>query len=157
MPIRFLKNQSEIADVSWESPLPVRETSRERRLVHADPLLITSLTVDTTERDLLGITDSNTATIGNAGQYRTLLWTGFKTGAQDITYTIRARTTTADGQPLGTGWLTLASGTIAGAANTWFRITISQPEGLYYDQYRITVQQTTGTQLVHAKLVGVRG
>ncbi|MCS7272756.1 MAG: hypothetical protein NZ550_01230 [Fimbriimonadales bacterium] len=157
MPIRFLKNRSEIAEVSWESPLPVRETNRERRLVQADPLLLATLTVDTTERDLIGNTASEIATIANAGQYRTLIWTGVKTGTADITYTVRARTTDADGQPLGTGWLTLTSGTIAGAAGTWFRITISQPEGLYFDQYRITVQQTSGSQTLISKLVGVRG
>ncbi|MDW8106215.1 MAG: hypothetical protein RMK45_01915 [Armatimonadota bacterium] len=157
MPIRFLKNRSEIADVSWESPLPVQETNRERRLVQADTLLLTTLTVDTTERDLISSTAPEIATLANAGQYRTLIWTGVKTGTADITYTVRARTTDADGQPLGSGWLTIATGTISGAAGTWFRITLSQPDGLYFDQYRITVQQASGSQTLISKLVGIRG
>ncbi|MFN7019045.1 MAG: hypothetical protein ACK4RG_07195, partial [Fimbriimonadales bacterium] len=153
MPIRFLKNASEIADVSWESPLPVRITSTERRLVQADPLLIITLTCDTTAKDLLGSTATETATIGNAGQYHTLIWTGVKSGTADVSYTILARTTDLDGNPLWTGWLQLATGTITGAANTWFRVAITSPEGLYYDQYRIVVSQASGSQTLYNKIV----
>lgn len=158
MPIRFLKNASEIADVSPATPLPVLETSRERKMVMVEPILIQTLTVDTTVKDLLNNTATDVATIGNAGVYRTLIWTGFKQGATDINYTVQARTTDPDGNPFGTGWITLvSSGTITGAANTWFRIVISQTDGLYYDQYRITVSQSSGTQTTHHKIVGVRG
>ena len=156
MPIRFLKNASEIADVSWESPLPVRVTSTERKLVQADPLLIATTTCDTTAKDLLGSTASETATIGSAGQYHTLIWTGAKTGATDVSYTVLARTTDLDGNPLRTGWLQLATGTITGAANSWFRVVITSLEGLYFDQYRIVVSQASGSQALFSKVVGVR-
>ena len=157
MPVRFLKNASEIADVSWESPLPVMETLRERKMVQVDTLLLQTTTVDTTAKDLLGNTATDIATIGSAGQYRMLLWTGVKTGATDISYTVFARTTDVDGNPFGTGWLQVATGTISGAANSWFRVAVSQAEGLYYDQYRIVVSQTSGSQTLHSKIVGVRG
>lgn len=156
MPIRFLKNASEIADVSWESPLPVMEASKERKLVQVDTLLLHTTSVGTSPADLFGNTATDIATIGNAGQYRTLIWTGVKTGAADITYTIQARTTDVDGNPLGAGWIQIATGTITGAANTWFRVAISQTDGLYYDQYRIVVSTTTA-QAAHSKVVGVRG
>lgn len=157
MPLRFLKNASELTEVSWESPLPVRETLRERKLVQVDILLLQTTTVDATAKDLLGITAAEIATIGNAGQYRMLIWTGVKTGATDISYTIQARTTDVDGNPLGAGWLQIATGTITGAANAWFRVAITQPDGLYYDQYRIVVSQASGSQTLHSKIVGVRG
>ncbi len=157
MILRFIRNKQP-SEVSLETPLPVIDTSRERRNIAAEPVLISTVTVDTnTNRDLLSITVSEVATIGNAGVYRTLIWTGFKQGAADINYTVQARTTDADGNPLGGGWLNITSGTITGAANTWFRIVISQTDGLYYDQYRITVSQTSGSQTLQNKIVGVRG
>jgi hypothetical protein len=156
MPVRFLKNASEIADVSWETPLPVLETDKERKLVQADPLLLTSTTVDTTAKDLFANTATELATIANAGQYHTLVWTCFKTFTTDISYTIQARTTDLDGNPLGSGWITVATGTITGAANSWNRVDITATNGLYYDQYRITVSQASGSQTLYSKVVGVR-
>lgn len=142
----------ELTGVTSTSPLPTRAVS-----YNAQPLLLQTTTVDTNTKDLLGNTATEIATIGNAGQYRTLLWTGTKSTATDINYTVLARTTDADGNPLGTGWLQLATGTLTGAANTWFRVALTNPEGLYYDQYRITVSQTTGSQTLQSKIVGVRG
>lgn len=143
---------NELQPVSPQNRLPT-----EPKPANADTLLLQTTTVDVTAKDLLGNTATDIATIGSAGQYRTLIWTGVKTGATDISYTVLARTTNADGQPLGTGWLQVATGTITGAANSWFRIAITQTDGLYYDQYRIVVSQASGSQTLHSKMVGVRG
>ncbi|MCS6924250.1 MAG: hypothetical protein NZM10_07750 [Fimbriimonadales bacterium] len=178
MPIRFLKNASEIADVSWQSPLPVRELDKERKLVQVDALLIRTLTVDTTQRDLFGNTASSNPdlpTLDNCLKYHTLLWTGYRTGTAAVNYLVQARcgdSLDADsgGDPLGTGWLDITqhtlvyntdgvqgtAGTIGGAAAGHFRVVIRLPDGLYFDQYRIVVWQSSGSQIVHHKLVGVR-
>jgi len=146
MPIRFLKTPSEIADVSLESPLPVMEASKERTLVQADRLLISERNATTdADRDLADSTAPEQPTLSNCAQYHTLIWTMFKTGAADINYTVLARNTDFSGAPLGTGWRQIATGTISGAANTWYRIVITEPNGLYYDQYRIRLQASTST------------
>lgn len=148
--------QNRLQDVSPETPLPVHDRDRETQARNADTLLIHSAPVSTAEADLFGNTSADIATLAGTGQYRTLIWTGVKTGAQDITYTVRARTVDADGNPLGSGWIQIATGTISGAAGTWFRVVISQTDGLYYDQYRITVS-SSAAQTAHSKIVGVRG
>ena len=43
MPVRFLKNASELADVSWETPLPVQVANAKP--VPADTLLVATTTV----------------------------------------------------------------------------------------------------------------
>ncbi|GIV07754.1 MAG: hypothetical protein KatS3mg017_0956 [Fimbriimonadales bacterium] len=157
MPIRFLKNASEIADVSWETPLPVLETSKERKLVQTDPLLTSVITADTNaNRDILNNTAPEQPTLSNCSQYHTLLWTGTKSAATDINYIIEARSTDFDGNPFLSGWFQVATGTITGAANSWFRVAITAPEGLYFDQYRIRVQVASGTNTITCKVVGVR-
>jgi hypothetical protein len=40
MPVRFLKNASELADVSMESPLPVQASRARLQLRPADTLLV---------------------------------------------------------------------------------------------------------------------
>ena len=157
MPVRFLKNASEIADVSMESPLPVRQqgaiTTRP-----ADTLLVATLTVDTTARDLLGSTAAELPTLDNCGQYRKLVWLAHRASNTAINYTIRARATDLAGTPLGSGWQTLASGTFAAdAANpNWVRLDIPSAGDGYYDQYRIEVSVASGTVALTSKIVGVR-
>ena len=142
---------TELQLVRDDTPLPVSDVGS---VCHS--LLIATTTCDATAKDLLGSTAAETATIGSAGQYHTLIWTGVKTGATDVSYTVLARTTDLDGNPLREGWLQLATGTITGAANSWFRIVLTATEGLYFDQYRIVVSQASGSQSLLNKVVGVR-
>jgi hypothetical protein len=81
MPVRFLRNAWELADVSWESPLPVAVANA--RFVPADTLLIATTNLfPTGERDLLGLTNPDLPTLDGCGQYRKLLWIYFREGAQ---------------------------------------------------------------------------
>ncbi|GIW60461.1 MAG: hypothetical protein KatS3mg087_1527 [Patescibacteria group bacterium] len=90
-------------------------------------------------------------------QYHTLIWTGVKSAASDVNYIIEARSTDINsGGPLASGWFQVATGTITGAANSWFRVVITAPDGLYFDQYRIRVQVASGTNTITCKVVGVR-
>jgi len=156
MPVRFLKNASELADVSMESPLPVQVANAKP--VPADTLLVATLTVDTTARDLLGSTAAELPTLDNCGQYRRLVWFYFRTGADSTTYRVLARATDHNGAPLGTGWQELATDTLPGGANSWGRIEIPASSDGYYDQYRIEVQRTAGSSNYNliSKIVGVR-
>ncbi|BCW95430.1 MAG: hypothetical protein WHS44_00175 [Fimbriimonadales bacterium] len=161
MPVRFLKNTSEIADVSVESPLPVALTNAS--LVPADTLLVATLGVNNTaNRDLLGSTTTEQPTLTGCGQYRKLIWTYFRQGADATTYWVYARTTDPlSGEPLSTGWqlLTASAGeTLPGGANEWGRIDIPATGDAYYDQYRIVVQRTGGSANYDMtfKIVGVR-
>jgi len=157
MPVRFLKNASELADVSWESPLPVAVTNAKP--VPADTLLIATTNLfPTGERDLLGSTGApELPTLDACGQYRKLIWFYFREGAADTTYTILARVTDHNGAPLGAGWLTIASGTLPGGANSWNRLEIPDTGDAYYDQYRILVNRTGGSgYYLISKIVGVR-
>jgi len=158
MPIRFLKNALELADVSMESPLPVALANA--RPVPADTLLVATTNMFLSgARDLLGFTNADLPTLDGCGQYRKLIWFYFRDGAADTTYTILARATDHNGAPLGTGWITLVSPTtLPGAANTWGRIDIPSTGDAYYDQYRIVVERTSGSgyNLIN-KIVGVRG
>ena len=156
MPVRFLRNASELADVSWETPLPVQVANAKP--VPADTLLIAPTTVDTTaNRDLLGSTATELPTLDRCGQYRKLVWFYFRTGDAATTYRVLARATDHNGAPLGTGWITLATGTLPGEANTWGRIEIPSAGDGYYDQYRIEVWRTAGSNYtLTSKIVGVR-
>ena len=157
MPVRFLRNASELADVSMESPLPVQVANAKP--VPADTLLIAITSVaTTTNRDLMENTNTETPTLDNCGQYRKLVWFYFRTGAAATTYRILARTTDLSAQPLGTGWQELATGTLPGDANSWGRIEIPILGDGYYDQYRVEVYRTDGNNYtLTSKLIGVRG
>jgi len=157
MPVRFLRNASELADVSMESPLPVQVANAKP--VPADTLLIAITSVaTTTNRDLMENTNTETPTLDNCGQYRKLVWFYFRTGAAATTYRILARATDLSAQPLGTGWQELATGTLPGDANSWGRIEIPSAGDGYYDQYRIEVWRTAGSDYtLTSKLIGVRG
>ncbi len=156
MPVRFLKNASEIADVSFESPLPVALTNAAP--VPADTLLIRTLSVNTTDnRDLLGNTSTELPTLDNCGQYRKLIWFYHRASDAATTYTILARATDINGAPLATGWQQLATGTLPGGTNEWGRIEIPASNDGYYDQYRIVVDRTAGSDYtLTSKIVGVR-
>jgi len=157
MPVRFLRNASELADVSMESPLPVQVANAKP--VPADTLLIAITSVaTTTNRDLMENTNTETPTLDNCGQYRKLVWFYFRTGAAATTYRILARATDLSAQPLGTGWQELATGTLPGDANSWGRIEIPSAGDGYYDQYRIEVWRTAGSDYtLTSKVIGVRG
>jgi hypothetical protein len=157
MPVRFLKNASELADVSWETPLPVQVANAKP--VPADTLLVATTNMfPSGERDLLNSNATELPTLDACGQYRKLIWFYFREGAATTTYRVLARATDHNGAPLGTGWITLATGTLPGDANTWGRIDIPASGDGYYDQYRIVVERTSGNgySLIN-KIVGVRG
>ena len=156
MPVRFLRNASELADVSMESPLPVQVANAKP--VPADTLLIATTTVaTTTNRDLWENTNTETPTLDNCGQYRKLVWFYFRTGTAATTYRILARATDLSAQPLGAGWQELATGTLPGDANSWGRIEIPILGDGYYDQYRVEVYRTDGSNYTLAsKVIGVR-
>jgi hypothetical protein len=108
--------------------------------------------------DLLGSTATELPTLDACGQYRKLIWFYFREGADPTNYTVLARATDHNGAPLGTGWITLATGTLLGNANTWGRIDIPASGDGYYDQYRIVVERTSGSgYTLISKIVGVRG
>ena len=157
MPVRFLKNASELADVSWETPLPVQVANAKP--VPPDTLLVATTNMFLSgERDLLGSTSTELPTLDACGQYRKLIWFYFRDGAAPTNYRVLARATDHNGAPLGTGWQELATGTLPGDANTWGRIDIPASGDGYYDQYRIVVERTSGSgySLIN-KIVGVRG
>jgi hypothetical protein len=156
MPVRFLRNASELADVSWETPLPVQVANAKP--VPADTILAITTTVDTpANRDLLGSASTELPTLDNCGQYRKLVWFYFRAGAADTSYRVLARATDHNGAPLGAGWQELATGTLPGGANSWGRIEIPASSDGYYDQYRIEVQRTAGSNYnLISKIVGVR-
>jgi hypothetical protein len=90
-------------------------------------------------------------------QYRKLVWFYFRSSAADTTYRVLARATDHNGAPLGTGWQELATGTLPGGADSWGRIEIPNAGDGYYDQYRIEVQRTAGSNyILTSKIVGVR-
>ena len=158
MPVRFLRNASELADVSWETPLPVQVANAKP--VPTDTLLVATTTVTTTtNRDLMENTNTETPTLDNCGQYRKLVWFYFRASSADTTYRILARATDLSTQPLGTGWQEIVPATtLPGAANSWNRIEIPSASDGYYDQYRIEVYRTDGSNYtLTSKLIGVRG
>jgi len=157
MPVRFLKNASELADVSIESPLPVRVANAKP--VSPDTLLIATTTVtNDANRDLLSSTSTELPTLDGCMQYRKLVWLAHRASNTAINYTIRARATDLAGTPLGSGWQTLASGTFAtdSANPNWVRLDIPATGDGYYDQYRIEVSVASGTVALTSKIVGVR-
>jgi hypothetical protein len=156
MPVRFLKNASELADVSWETPLPVQVANAKP--VPADTLLVVPTTVTDANRDLLGSTSTELPTLDRCMQYRKLVWLAHRASNTAINYTIRARATDLAGTPLSSGWQTLASGAFAAdpANPNWVRLDIPATGDGYYDQYRIEVSVASGTVVLMSKIVGVR-
>ena len=158
MPVRFLKNASELADVSWETPLPVQVTNAKP--VPADTLLVATTFVTTdANRDLLGSAATELPTLDGCMQYRKLVWFYFRAGADSTNYRVLARATDHNGAPLGTGWEVVIPPTaLPGDANSWGRIEIPSAGDGYYDQYRIEVQRTAGSSNYNliSKIVGVR-
>ena len=134
------------------SPLFVKSSN-------VDILLVSTTTVTTaTNRDLMENTNTETPTLDNCGQYRKLVWFYFRTGNAPTTYRILARTTDLSAQPLGTGWQQLAQSNLPGNANEWGRIEIPTTGDGYYDQYRVEVYRTDGSNYtLTSKLIGVRG
>jgi hypothetical protein len=157
MPVRFLKNASELADVSWETPLPVQVANA--RPVPADTLLVANTSItNTANRDLLSSTSTELPTLDVCGQYRKLVWFYFRAGADATSYRVLARATDQNGAPLGAGWQEIvATTTLPGGANSWNRIEIPATTDGYYDQYRIEVWRTAGSDYtLSSKIVGVR-
>ena len=143
--------QGDAQAVSRQNRLPVDATA-------PDTLLVATLTVDTTARDLLGSTAAELPTLDNCMQYRKLVWFAHRASNTAINYTIRARATDHNGAPLGSGWQTLVSGTFAtdDANPNWVRLDIPATGDGYYDQYRIEVRVASGTVTLTSKIVGVR-
>jgi hypothetical protein len=157
MPVRFLKNASELADVSWETPLPVQVANAKP--VPADTLLVATTTVTTdANRDLLGSTATELPTLDGCMQYRKLVWFYFRASDAATTYRVLARATDHNGAPLGAGWQEIVPATtLPGGASSWGRIEIPSAGDGYYDQYRIEVQRTAGSNYaLISKIVGVR-
>jgi hypothetical protein len=157
MPVRFLRNASELADVSWETPLPVQVANAKP--VPADTLLIATTTVTAdANRDLLGSTSTELPTLDGCMQYRKLVWFYFRASSADTTYRVLARATDHNGAPLGAGWQEIVPATtLPGGANSWGRIEIPASSDGYYDQYRIEVRLTAGSSYaLTSKIVGVR-
>jgi len=144
-------SQGDAQAVSRQNRLPVDATA-------PDTLLVATTTVDTTaNRDLLESTATELPTLDGCMQYRKLVWFYFRAGAAETTYRVLARATDHNGAPLGAGWITLATGTLPGEANTWGRIEIPATTDGYYDQYRIEVWRTAGNNYtLTSKIVGVR-
>jgi hypothetical protein len=140
-----------------ESPLPVQVANAKP--VPADTLLIatTSVTADA-NRDLLGSAATELPTLDGCMQYRKLVWFYFRDSAATTTYRVLARATDHNGAPLGIGWQEIVPATpLPGAANSWGRIEIPSAGDGYYDQYRIEVQRTAGSDYnLNSKIVGVR-
>ena len=157
MPVRFLRNASELADVSWETPLPVQVANAKP--VPADTLLVATTTVTAdANRDLLGSTATELPTLDGCMQYRKLVWFYFRASDAATTYRVLARATDHNGAPLGTGWQEIVPPTtLPGGASSWGRIEIPSAGDGYYDQYRIEVRLTTGNNYtLTSKIVGVR-
>ena len=159
MPVRFLRNASELADVSWETPLPVQVANAKP--VPADTLLVATTTVTAdANRDLLGSTATELPTLDVCGQYRKLVWFCFRVGGDSTNYRVLARATDPSGAPLGAGWQEIVPPTPLpgnGVANSWGRIEIPSASDGYYDQYRIEVRRTAGDNYaLISKIVGVR-
>jgi hypothetical protein len=92
------------------------------------------------------------------GQYRKLVWFYFRAGADATSYRVLARATDQNGAPLGAGWQEIVATTgLPGGANSWNRIEIPATTDGYYDQYRIEVWRTAGSDYtLSSKIVGVR-
>jgi hypothetical protein len=151
--ISYLTESGEERIVRPNTPLPVEVRNNE-----LDTLLVATTTITTdANRDLLGSTATELPTLDGCMQYRKLVWFYFRASDAATTYRVLARATDHNGAPLGTGWQELATGTLPGGANSWGRIEIPSAGDGYYDQYRIEVQRTAGSNYsLTSKIVGVR-
>jgi len=151
--ISYLTESGEERIVRPNTPLPVEVRNNE-----LDTLLVTTTSVTTdANRDLLGSTSTELPTLDGCMQYRKLVWFYFRASSADTTYRVLARATDHNGAPLGSGWEELATGTLPGGANSWGRIEIPSAGDGYYDQYRIEVRRTAGSNYaLTSKIVGVR-
>jgi len=154
--IGWLKG-NRLVDVTTQDPLPVQQQGAITTRT-ADTLLVATTTVTAdANRDLLGSTSTELPTLDGCMPYRKLVWFYFRASGADTTYRVLARATDHNGAPLGAGWITLATGTLPGEANTWGRIEIPATTDGYYDQYRIEVWRTAGNNYtLTSKIVGVR-
>jgi len=145
-------SQGDAQAVSRQNRLPVDATA-------PDTLLVATTTVtNDANRDLLGSTSTELPTLDGCMQYRKLVWFYFRAGADATNYRILARATDQNGAPLGAGWQEIVPATtLPGAANSWGRIEIPASSDGYYDQYRIEVRLTAGSNYsLTSKIVGVR-
>lgn len=176
--IAHLDSEGREAETGYARPLPVHDGDRETQARNADPLIVSTLTVGATQRDLFGNAASSNPelpTLNNCLKYHTLIWTGYKEGTAVMNYVVQARCgdsldTDSAGKPLDAGWLDITqhtvvyntdgaqgtTGQIGGTAAGHFRVVVRLPDGLYFDQYRILLAQASGTQKTHHKIVGVR-
>jgi hypothetical protein len=153
-----------MVDTGYANPLPVEVRNNEGSPLPTEPsnidtLLITATGVDATaNRDLLGSTSTELPTLDGCGQYRKLVWFYFRAGADSTNYRVLARATDINGAPLSTGWQEIVPPTaLPGGANSWGRIEIPSAGDGYYDQYRIEVRLTAGSNYsLTSKIVGVR-
>ena len=158
--IGWLKG-NRLVDVTTQDPLPVQQQGAITTRA-ADTLLVATTTITTdANRDLFGSTSTELPTLDNCGQYRKLVWVYFRSRSDSTTYRILARATDQNGAPLGPGWQELATGTLSGAsdpnASYWGRLEIPATTDGYYDQYRIEVWRTAGSNYnLTSKIVGVR-
>jgi len=144
-------SQGDAQAVSRQNRLPVDATA-------PDTLLITATAVTDTNRDLLGSTSTELPTLDGCMQYRKLVWFYFRASDAATTYRVLARATDPNGAPLGAGWQEIVPATpLPGGASSWGRIDIPASSDGYYDQYRIEVQRTAGSNYnLTSKIVGVR-
>jgi len=144
--------QGDAQAVSRQNRLPVDATAPDTLLVAT-----TSVTADA-NRDLLGSTSTELPTLDGCMQYRKLVWFYFRASDAATTYRVLARATDHNGAPLGAGWQEIVPATtLPGGANSWGRIEIPSAGDGYYDQYRIEVRLTAGSNYpLTSKIVGVR-
>jgi len=138
---------------------PVFNVGNPVRIRTADVLLVATIIVTAdANRDLLQSTSTELPTLDGCGQYRKLVWFYFRAAADATTYRVLARATDHNGAPLGTGWQEIVPATqLSGGANSWGRIEIPASGDGYYDQYRIEVRRTDGSNYaLTSKIVGVR-
>ena len=153
--IGWLKG-NRLVDVTTQDPLPVQQQGAITTRA-ADTLLVATTTITTdANRDLMENTNTETPTLDNCGQYRRLVWFYFRASAAATTYRVLARATDITGTPLGAGWQEIYADGLPGGANGWNRIEIPMSDG-YYDQYRIEVWRTAGSDYtLTSKVIGVR-
>jgi len=155
--IGWLKG-NRLVDVTTQDPLPVRQQGAITTRTADTLLAITTTVTADANRDLLGSTVAESPTLDNCGQYRKLVWFYFRAGDAATTYRILARATDIAGAPLGAGWREIVPATeLPPGANSWGRIEIPATTDGYYDQYRIEVWRTAGSNYTLAsKVIGVR-
>ncbi len=111
-----------------------------------EPLVVATLRVDATPRDLLGTLGVDTSpTLVHCEAFRSFVWTGWKSGSADLLLFIIC----GDGRD----WLHAFSRIVSGSAGSWFRVEIKPPR--LYPAYRFIVTSSS-IQEVRSKLIGYR-